>query len=61
MLVRLRSFDSTLDLKQLSLSIQPSRKNGRKSEPSELGTKRFKLLDLFTVQQQQVHKLRIQF
>jgi hypothetical protein len=25
------------------------------TEPSELGDKRFKMLDLFTVQQQQIH------
>ena len=32
-----------------------------KSHPSRLSEKGFKLLDLFTVQQQQVHKLRVQF
>jgi hypothetical protein len=33
----------------------------RKSHPRRLSEKDFKLLDLFAVQQQQVHKLRIQF
>lgn len=51
---------SKLGAKAFSRSIRTNLTEIRKSHPRRLGEKGFKLLDLFAVQQQQIHKLRIQ-